>query len=682
MTEDEIKKEFEKLASVIKKYNYAYHTLDNPLVSDAEYDALVRSYKNLETKYPDFAPQNSEVMKVGSKVASCFEKYTHSMPMLSLANAFTSEDVSDFVSRVQDFLMYEKFPTLFCELKIDGLSFSARFEDGYLKVAATRGDGTTGENITQNIRTIKSFPQYIAGLPKIFEVRGEVYIDKNDFAQLNIEQERLGKKIFANPRNAAAGSLRQLNPDITASRPLKYFVYATGDVSEEFAKTQQELIANLKAVGFCVNDENYLANSESEAIAFYRDISLKRDDLPYEIDGIVYKVNDFELQKRLGYLTNTPRFAIAHKFPAKMERTRILSITVQVGRTGALTPVAELDPVEVGGVIVSRASLHNHLEIARKDIGIGDYVFVQRAGDVIPQVVGVDLSARPKDRQIFTFPNRCPSCGSDVIIDESEAVLRCYNALDCPAQLQEKVRHFASISAMNIDGLGDKQCAFLLECGFINGVVDIFRLTEDQFARISEMPGFGKKSVENLKASIEKSKNTTLPRFIYAIGIRHIGEITSKLFASFFITAGNFLDSLKKIAAGDDSILHELNNLDGVGGKIVEAVKAFCEIDKNIKMVEDLEGLLDISDYENSATSSSLSGKTVVFTGTLRNLSRVEAKSQAEKMGAKVTSQISKTTDILVVGDDAGSKLGKAKEFGTKIMTEEEWVSLVENGGR
>lgn len=670
---------FHLLESEIKKHNYNYYTLDAPTISDAEYDLLIKEYKNLETEYPDLAPKKSVVHRVGGPVIKGFSKVRHSKPMLSLSNAFSNEDVIEFARRIRDFLRIDEVPELFCELKIDGLSFSARFEQGTLVSASTRGDGVIGENITENIRTIQSFPTYIYDAPETLEVRGEVYMDKSDFLSLNERQIEQDKKIFANPRNAAAGSLRQLNPQITASRPLKYFVYGVGEVTDGFATNQQDLLTNLMELGFSINKEHYLALSAIEALSFYDSISSKRDSLPYEIDGVVYKVNEFALQERLGYISNAPRFALAHKFPAVSARTIIRDITVQVGRTGALTPVAELEPVEVGGVVVSRASLYNPLEIDRKDIGIGDYVFVERAGDVIPKVIAVDFTARTPDRKIFIFPKNCPSCGSLIENSNNESVPRCYNSFDCIAQIHEKIIHFASISAMNIDGLGSKQILFLLENNFIKDIVDIFRLTKEDFIKITNMPGFGLKSTQNLKDNIEKSKNTTLDRFIYAIGIRHIGEINSKLLSGLFLTGKSFLEFCTEIYNGDYRKLDLVSDIDGIGEKATENIKLFCKVDKNLEMIQDFLEILNIADYQNNNKESPLSNKTVVFTGTMDSMSRSEAKYLAERIGAKVSNQISKSTNIFVAGRDSGSKLTKAKEFGTEILTEDQWLKMVED---
>lgn len=669
----EIIKRFHNLEAEIKKHNYNYYTLDNPTISDAEYDILVKEYRKLEKQYQDLAPKNSIVKGVGGAILKGFSKVSHSKPMLSLSNGFTKEDMLDFTKRIREFLRATNTPALFCELKIDGLSFAARFEKGHLTSASTRGDGFTGENITENIKTIKSFPEYIENAPEILEVRGEVYIDKADFLKLNDSQIEHSKKIFANPRNAAAGSLRQLNPKITAARPLKYFLYGIGEVSRDFAYNQKELLEKLAGFDFCVNQECYLAESEEEALSFYNSISKKRDLIPYEIDGVVYKVNDFAIQERLGYISNAPRFSLAHKFPAISARTIVRDITVQVGRTGALTPVAELEPVEVGGVIVSRASLYNHLEIERKDIGIGDYVFVERAGDVIPKIIGVDFAFRPLDRKKFIFPDTCPSCGSLIENENDESVLRCYNSFDCSAQIYEKLTHF--VTAMDIEGLGSKQILFLLENNFIKDMVDIFRLSSQDFDKIATMQGFGTKSAQNLKENIEKAKHTRLEKFIFAIAIRHIGEINSKLLSSLFINASKFLEFACKIYDGNYEILSLISNIDGIGDKAVENIKLFCKNSKNIEMIRDLLEILQIEDYKNNKLESVFSDKIIVFTGTMESMSRAEAKSVAEKMGAKVSSQISKTTDILVAGKDSGSKLTKAKEFGTKIFTEDEWIS-------
>ncbi|MES2214413.1 MAG: NAD-dependent DNA ligase LigA [Pseudomonadota bacterium] len=672
---EEISKNLAELADEIRRHNHAYYALDNPAISDSEYDALFKEYTKLEGQHPHLAPKDSPSKMVGSRGASKFAKVTHSKPMLSLANAFSEEEFNDFLDRNKNFLRIPDIPEIFCELKIDGLSFSARYENGELIVASTRGDGYIGEDITENIKTISSLPKSLVNAPKILEVRGEIYIEKDDFLDLNSRQEASGLKIFANPRNAAAGSLRQLDPSITATRPLKYFVYAIGEVSEEFATSQEELLFKLTALGFSVNSLNKNARNSEECLEYYKKMQMMRDSLPYEVDGVVYKINDFSLQERLGYVARSPRFALAHKFAAEIARTKLHAITIQVGRTGALTPVAELGSVEVGGVTVSRASLHNHMEIARKDICIGDYVYIQRAGDVIPQITSVDLSARSNDAKPFVFPSNCPSCSSHLHIDLEEAILRCDNIMKCPAQKYERLAHFVSLSGMNIDGLGKKQIAFLLDNHFISEAIDIF--TAD-LTPLATMPGWGEKSMQNLKENIEKAKTVALDKFIYALGIRHIGETNAKLLARTFGNAENFVKIMKSRSSREIEIDNLLGSIDGMGIKTSEAVAGFCDIEENIKILSELVGILNIQDYKETRVQSPISGMTVVFTGTLESMSRAEAKTQAERLGAKVASQISASTDILVAGSSSGSKLKKAGELGIKIMTEEEWKNAQE----
>ncbi len=522
-------------------------------------------------------------------------------------------------------------------------------------------------------------------------------MDKADFVKLNKEQERNDKKIFANPRNAAAGSLRQLDSSITASRPLKYFVYdyavipanytvipanytvipAKAGMQTDFHITsQQELLNKFKDLGLCINEYNLLAKNREEAISFYKNALARRDDLPYEIDGVVYKVNDFALQERLGYIARSPRFALAHKFPAMIGRTKLNSITVQVGRTGALTPVAELESLVIAGVRVSRASLHNHMEIARLDAREGDWVFVQRAGDVIPKVMGVDMTMRDEGLKKFIFPGACPSCGAHVHVDPDEAVLRCENGLKCPAQIHERLSHFVSRDAMNIDGLGKKQIEFLLDNDFVKTHADIFKMGMDDFAKLSKMHGFGLKSAENIERNIEVARHVTLPKFIYSLGIRHIGETNAKLLADVFASKEEFLSGLRELGSGNIELYNKLDNIDGMGSKTLGTLKEFSVERGNIESVSELIELLDIKDYKNEVQKSALTGKIVVFTGTLTSLSRSEAKAQAEKLGAKVASQISSNTDILVAGEAAGSKLKKAAEHGVKVISEVEWTQL------
>lgn len=682
INEEEAKKLLIELADKIAQYNHAYYIEDKPLVSDAEYDQLFNINLKLEQKFPHLILENSPSKKVGAKVENKFAKITHNTPMLSLSNVFDEEDVKDFVDRIKNFLRLNDFSPIFCEPKIDGLSFAATYKNGILVTAATRGDGYIGEDITANIKTIKNFPHKINNAPELLEVRGEIYIEKKDFISLNQEQEQQGKDKFANPRNAAAGSLRQLDSSVTAKRPLKYFVYAIGSAKEELANSQNQLFVKLKEFGFNVNEIGKLANSEEEIFDFYEYLKTNRENLPYEIDGVVYKLNDFALQDRMGFIARSPRFATAHKFPAIIGQTKLLSITVQVGRTGTLTPVAELEPIEIGGVIVSRATLHNYQEIARKDVRVGDYVFLQRAGDVIPQITGVDLAKRSADATTFDPPLFCPSCNSKLHYVPEDIIIRCDNGLNCPAQNYERIRHFVSKNAMDIEGLGRKQVEFLIDKGLISNPYDIFFLKEKNEAsltKLENMDGWGKKSVENLFNNIEKSKNVSLPRFIYALGIRHIGEQNTKLLAREFGSYDNFITQMELLKENDSEIYQKLNNLDGIGDKMLVDIIDFFDVKENIELIKNLSEVLNIEDYKETREQSSLTGKIVVFTGSLPTLSRAEAKATAEKLGAKVAASVSSNTDLIIAGEDAGSKLKKAKELGIKIIDEAEWLTLVKD---
>lgn len=680
ISEEEAKKLLQELADKIAEYNHAYYIEDKPLVSDAEYDQLFNINLKLEQKFPHLILENSPSKKVGAKVENKFAKITHNTPMLSLSNVFDEEDVKDFLDRIKSFLRLDQFSPIFCEPKIDGLSFAATYKNGILTTGATRGDGYIGEDITANIKTIKDFPHKINNAPELLEVRGEIYIEKNDFISLNQEQEQQGKDKFANPRNAAAGSLRQLDPSVTAKRPLKYFVYAIGSAKEELANSQDQLLAKFKELGFNVNEIGKLANSEEEIFDFYEYLKTNRENLPYEIDGVVYKLNDFALQDRMGFIARSPRFATAHKFPAIIGQTKLLSITVQVGRTGTLTPVAELEPIEIGGVIVSRATLHNYQEIARKDVRVGDYVFLQRAGDVIPQITGVDLAKRSADATTFDPPLFCPSCNSKLHYVPEDIIIRCDNGLNCPAQNYERIRHFVSKNAMDIEGLGRKQVEFLIDKGLISNPYDIFFLKEKNEAsltKLENMDGWGKKSVENLFNNIEKSKNVSLPRFIYALGIRHIGEQNAKLLAREFGSYENFIAQMELLKENNPEIYQKLNNLDGIGNKMLVDIIDFFDVKENIELIKNLSEVLNIEDYKETREQSSLTGKIVVFTGSMPTLSRAEAKATAEKLGAKVAASVSSNTDLVIAGEDAGSKLKKAKELGIKIIDEAEWLTLV-----
>lgn len=682
MNNRQAKKEIDLLREKINRYNREYYLEDAPSISDAEYDQIFRALKNLEEKFPEFITEDSPTQSVGAKPLDKFEKYNHLSPMLSLDNVFSEQDVLDFIDKTKRFLSIDYFPDILCEPKIDGVSFSLIYEKGKLKTGTTRGDGYVGENITRNIKTIADLPLQIASVPEIIEIRGEIYIEKEGFELLNQKQEELGLRKFANPRNAAAGSLRQLDPEITANRSLKYFVYALGFSSEKFVDSQAALLQKLNQLGFVTNNLRKLARSDKEILEFYDSLAKRRTHLSYEIDGVVYKINNFELQERLGFIARSPRFAVAHKFPAIIAQTKLLDISVQVGRTGILTPVAELDPVNIGGAKVSRATLHNFQEIKKLDVRIGDTVLLQRAGDVIPKVTGVNFDKRMPYAQEFIMPETCPSCGTPVHIDINEVLVRCDNGLNCPKQLHESIRHFVSKNAMNIDGLGVKQVEFLLEKKLIHNPVDIFLLKElndSSSTKLDNMLGWGKKSVQNLFENIEKSKSVPLAKFIYALGIRHIGESNAKVLAKEFLSAQNFYESMIKLSEDDLSMFERLDALDGIGSKMLADIKDFFSCPQNASTVKQLIDILNITDYENIGPGGALSGKNIIFTGSLSTLSRSEAKNQAEKLGATVVSGISANTDLVVAGEKAGSKLAKAKELGIKIISEQEWLEILKD---
>jgi DNA ligase (NAD+) len=692
-----MKQKIAELRKELSKHDVSYHTEDDPKISDAKYDELRKNLLKLEEKYPEFQDLSS---KVGAKPSEGFSKVVHKKPMLSLANAFYRKDLADFMDRINRFLgnvpslendlfssNNSSFIPLFCEPKIDGLSFSARFENGKLVQAATRGDGEIGEDITQNISTIEGFPHIlnINNPPKIFEVRGEVYMNKQDFADLNRRQQEIGGKIFANPRNAAAGSLRQLDSQITKSRKLSYFAYGIGETSEDFICDSQKQFFNiLKSFGFCIEPHSKLCSSLDELMSFYQEISDARYSLQYDLDGMVYKVGEFALQDRLGFISRSPRWAIAHKFPAQSSKTVIEKITIQIGRTGALTPVAELVPVNIGGVIVSRATLHNSDEISTKDIREGDLVVVQRAGDVIPQVVEVDLSKRPINSVPFVFPKICPSCGSQVIKTDEDVVLRCLNKASCPAQIVEGLKHFVSKNAFDIEGLGKKQIDNFCSEGRIKNFVDIFKLEEAE--KTSENPliekeGWQDKSVKNLFEAINNKRKIELRRFIYALGIRHVGENTAKLIANNFESFANFKTKMSEMAESknieENQDWQDFVGIDGIGKKMAEAIIGYFRKPSNLELLEGLNLELQIIDAKNNKNNDSpMAGKSIVFTGTLELMSRAEAKEKAENLGMKVSGSISAKTDFLVAGDKSGSKLKKALELEVKVLNEEEWKNI------
>lgn len=679
ITEDEAKKQLEYLAKEIEKADIAYYQNDAPYLDDAAYDKLRRLNDALEAKFPALIRNDSPSKRVGAMVKSEFKKVELSVPMLSLADIFSEEELKDFIMSIKRFLNSSDDIIFTSEPKMDGLSFSALYVNGIFTRGSTRGDGKIGENITENLKAIRGFPLFLnKEAPEVFEVRGEVFMSKADFLALNQKNEEEHKKTFANPRNAAAGSLRQLDTRITKERRLSFLVYTWGEVSEIRWKSQVEFLEYVKELGFPVNPYNKVCRNEQELLDSFETLMENRADLPYDIDGIVYKVNDLELQKRLGFLTRTPRWAIAHKFPAEQAITRLNNIRVQVGRTGALTPVADLEPVNVGGVLVSHATLHNEDEIKRKDIRIGDMVIIQRAGDVIPQVVSVLTEKRSTELPEFQFPTVCPECGAHAIREEDEAVRRCTGGLSCPAQAVERLKHFVSREAFNIEGLGDKVIDEFYKEGIIKTPYDIFTLEErnkpadlfsaSQSLNLENREGWGKKSVSKLFDAINKSKSISLQKFIYALGIRQVGTATAYLIAKHYHTFTAFMSAMVQ------QDLQLLVSIDGIGPAMAKDIVEFFKEEHNLTVINDLLSVISIEEFEGIAnTTSEIFGKTIVFTGTLTTLTRSEAKSKALAFGAKVAGSVSTNTDYVIAGENAGSKLKKAQELGVKVITEEEF---------
>ena len=690
LSEVQAKEELSWLAREIEKHDKLYHNEDAPEISDADYDKLRRRNELLEKQFPALIVSDGPSQKVGAQPSSQFSKVSHAEPMLSLSNVFNEEDVHDFYDRIRRFLGFEdgqEVPVL-AEPKIDGLAISIRYEKGRLVKAATRGDGSIGENVTENIKTIQCIPHRIENpdFPEIFEVRGEIYIDQPDFQKLNNDQEKTGAKIFANPRNAAAGSLRQLDPSVTASRPLKLFAYAWGEVSDLPTDSHSAMLGMYQEWGLPVNPRTKRCNSIQDALEFYRKIEAERAELEYDIDGVVYKVDSLEWQKRLGFISRSPRWATAHKLPAEKAITKLQDIDVQVGRTGALTPVAKLKPVTVGGVVVQNATLHNQDEITRKDIRIGDTVVIQRAGDVIPQVVEVILDKRPEDSKPYSLPEKCPVCGSDAIHEinsktgKPDAVRRCTGGLICSAQTVELLKHFVSRNALDIDGLGAKQVEAFYQDDLIQLPADIFKLEENNNKsenKLENKEGWGETSVQNLWNAINARREIPLERFIFSLGIRHIGETTAKLLAKTYKTIEVFMAAIKAAGHQESDAYKDLINIDGIGDTAAIALIKFFHDNRNLAAIEDLLEQVTVLSYELEDVDTLLSDKIVVFTGTLEKMSRNEAKAQAERLGAKVTGSISKKTDYLIAGPGAGSKLKKAQELGIKTLTELEWLELV-----
>jgi DNA ligase (NAD+) len=676
--------ELEALARDIAAHDSAYYQDDAPLTSDAEYDVLRRRNDAIEAQFPDLTRLDSPSHRVGAAAAAGFAKVAHTIPMLSLGNAFDEADVLEFYARIRRFLsLDENEPVVLVgEPKIDGLSVSVRYERGKFTLGATRGDGLEGENVSANLKTVASLPQTLKGkTPDVVEVRGEVYMQRKDFAALNARQAAAGRKEFANPRNAAAGGLRQLDSTITAERPLAIFLYAPGKLSSPVAETHWGFLERLRDWGFPTNTLARQLESAEACLEFYREIEDQRAELPYDIDGVVYKVDRFDWQERLGFVSRAPRWAIAHKFPAERAETVVREITVQVGRTGTLTPVAGLEPVTVGGVVVSRATLHNEDEIARKDVRAGDSVLVQRAGDVIPQVVSVVAGKRPAGSRRFIMPDTCPECGSRAVREEGEVARRCTGGLICPAQAVERLKHFVSRDAFDIEGLGSKHIEAFRKDGLIASPADIFRLHEKS-ADIETREGWGAKSVENLLAAIGQRATIGLDRFIYALGIRQAGQATARLLAKHYGSLAEWRRSMAAAQDPESDAYSDLVDIDGIGPSVAGDILAFFAEDHNSDVLEDLVTLLAVEDFvAPDIGDSPLAGKTVVFTGTLENMSRGEAKVRAEALGAKVAGSVSKKTDYVVVGADAGSKARKAAELGVAVLDEDGWSAIVGGGG-
>ncbi len=734
MPKNDIKERYQDLVAQISYHDKKYHGEDNPEISDAEYDALRRELEQIESEYPDLKSPNSPSEKVGQAASRGFQKVRHAVPMLSLSNVFSEEELDDFLSRVRRFLGLsdEDELEILAEPKIDGLSCSLRYENRKLVQAATRGDGQVGEDITENVKTISDVPHDLPDdAPDILEVRGEIYMTRSDFLALNQAQEEAGKPTFANPRNAAAGSVRQLDYKITASRPLSIFCYGVGyayknedyfnkgdiigldeglrSVVESLGDKQSIIINKLREFGFPVNDRSLLCETSEAIISNYKNLLAERPDLNYEIDGVVYKVNDISFQERLKSVSRAPRWATAHKFPAERAVTIINAIDIQVGRTGALTPVARLEPITVGGVVVSNATLHNADEIARKDIRVGDHVVIQRAGDVIPQVVEVLKQKRKEGAEPFVFPDKCPVCNSDVIQEEGEVARRCTGGLICEAQATERLKHFVSKGAFDIEGMGAKVIEAFYEEGLIRSPVDIFTLQErdkDSLTPIRAKDGWGEQSAKNLFEAIEKKRKISLDRVLYALGIRQVGQATAKRLAAHYGSLGNIRNSLTLHPDGDqrepcqdpeqyiprqsslaldpDSSLREyqdavreLTSIEDIGPSVADDLIGFFNEYHNLEILTKLEEQLEIEDFVAvEASDSPVAGKVVVFTGTLTTMTRAEAKARAESLGAKVTGSVSAKTDYVIAGEEAGSKLKKARELGVQVLSEAEWKSL------
>jgi len=688
LTERQAKAEHARLEAEIAEHDRRYYQEDAPTVSDAEYDRLRQRYGAIEARFPQFRTLQSLTQRVGAAPSARFAKVRHAVPMLSLDNAFAEQDVLDFVGRIRRFLRLPDDDEIAfsAEPKIDGLSMSLRYEDGVLVTGATRGDGSEGEDVTANVKTLADIPHRLKGknVPAICEIRGEVYMTKHAFLALNKRQAETGGQVFANPRNSAAGSLRQKDPSITASRPLGFFAYGWGEMSEMPADTQSGMIKWFEQCGFKTNPLTKLCRGLDALLQFHREIEAQRGTLDYDIDGVVYKVDRLDWQQRLGFVSRSPRWAIAHKFPAERAITVLNDIEIQVGRTGALTPVAKLEPVTVGGVVVQNATLHNADEIARLDVRIGDTVQIQRAGDVIPQVLGVIKEKRPRGAKPYEFPKVCPChLHTEVVREvtasgEQGAIARCTGEFACPYQAVEHLKHFVSRRAFDIDGLGEKQIELFYDEAWIKEPADIFTLEErNNKIRLQEVEGFGETSVRNLFAAIAARREISLERFIYALGIRHVGETTAVALARGYGRWDAFHDACLKLAKADEDTRQEMDALDQIGDTVIESLRDYFGEAHNRRRIERLAEQVKIREAEKPRSDSAIAGKTVVFTGTLEKMTRDEAKASAERLGAKVSGSVSKKTDYVVAGPGAGSKLADAKKLGVTVLTEDEWMKLI-----
>lgn len=673
-----------ELSKEIKRHDRLYYNEDKPELSDAEYDVLRQELEKIERDFPDLITKESPTQSVGAKPSKGFNKIKHAVSMLSLGNVFTEEELGEFLIRVRKFLgLSDNDPLdIAAEPKIDGLSCSLRYEEGVLVQAATRGDGAEGEDILANVKTIKDIPQKLEGdVPGVIEIRGEVYMKRDDFIALNQRQDEIGKPQFANPRNAAAGSLRQLDASVTAQRPLHFFGYALGEISTPIADTQWGIRQKLFDWGFAEAKPAQLCQSQEDILKYYEGISKERPDLPYEIDGVVYKVNRLDYQERLGFVSRAPRWATAHKFPAEKAVTIINAIDIQVGRTGVLTPVARLEPITVGGVVVSNATLHNADEIERLDARVGDHVTIQRAGDVIPQVVNVLKDKRDTNSKPYIFPTTCPVCGSPALRQEGEVAIRCTGGLICDAQIVERLKHFVSRLAFDIDGLGAKIIESFWQEGLIKTPADIFTLEErdkESLTPIRAREGWGSQSAKNLFQSINEKRTIEFNRFIYALGIRQIGEATAKKLAGSYGDLKTLKEQMQSASDYESEAYSDLINIEDIGPAVAEDLIEFFTENHNLTLLGDLEKQLDIQPYElPSQSDSPVADKIVVFTGSLEQMTRSEAKAKAETLGVKVSGSVSKKTDYVVAGSDAGSKLKKAKDLGVDILSEQEWIDLI-----